>query len=784
MRVFTGTATRRTLSTSFGTAWMWGATVLLGCTVAAILWGASAAGDITTPQGLPFDPEVGVWGTDHVGRDVVRRVAAGGTSLLVALPIGVATTTLVTMVAFVSVQHPRWTRWMFHASASLLAVPAAIIVLTAASVFPSWVAVCAAMVVLGVPQGARQLAAAAAPVWTSGFVDAARVRGESTWSIAMRELGPALLPLVAADAGVRCLAAMQLLIGVHILGLGPVAPAADWALMIRENLPGVQLNGAAVVAPTGAIVVVMVVVLMFFDALSHTLAPPPAHRRSLSHHERRTVSHAACADTNPAPGALTTHDLILECPGSTPIVVGDLEVPRGTVLGITGPSGCGKTTLLAALAGTPTPDCRVTGQVFYPWGDELGVVTTRPWGRRRHRRNVRQRVGIVEQDAQATLDPAWSRRAAIGDGRRLTRERLTRARQLCSQLLLTGNLTDSARVSGGQATRVALVRALLDTPDVLVCDEPTSGLDRAATAAVVEVLRAAAAQGTCVVVSSHDPEFLHAVCDRQVRLGEHQRGEICFPGAAAATTAAHEVHLPSPMLKASKDSYVIDSVDIDAVDGRPLLRGVTLHARPGDFLALIGPSGCGKTTLLRVLLGLHAERTQSQCAHTDCGYAAQDASQALNPALSLRRQIRRAARCNQSTRSAAHQAADAIAAEVGIAEVVSSRPTECSGGQRQRANIARALVSGRKVLLVDEPTTGLDQANSTAIVDVLLRHCANGGTVLAVTHDPLVMAAATRVEDLSRWQVSDSTHDKHQARELAPPGDTLSPAGRSCPAVR
>ena len=126
-----------------------------------VLYGPVRAGDTVHPVSFPYDQQVGLLGADALGRDVEQRLMAGGARLLVALPIGAVTTLCITVLSLLAVQRPRWRRVANRLSTSLLAIPAMVVVLAAASIFPAWLAVSAAMLLLGVPQGMRQLSAAA-----------------------------------------------------------------------------------------------------------------------------------------------------------------------------------------------------------------------------------------------------------------------------------------------------------------------------------------------------------------------------------------------------------------------------------------------------------------------------------------------------------------------------------------------------------------------------------------------------------------------------------------------
>lgn len=184
---------------------------------------------------------------------------------------------------------------------------------------------------------------------------------------------------------------------------------------------------------------------------------------------------------------------------------------------------------------------------------------------------------------------------------------------------------------------------------------------------------------------------------------------------------------------------------------RPLLRGLDLAVRPGDFLALVGPNGGGKTTVLRSLLGalplLGGAREQPrpvrvgyvpQRDHVDAVWpftAGEVAAMGRTPGLGPLR------RPGPADRATVEQAL----ARVGIADLHARPYAELSGGQRQRTLIARALAAEPELLAVDEPTNGMDPAAELSTMEVLRALHADGLAVVMVSHrlDAVVAHALT-----------------------------------------
>ncbi|MFI0772385.1 ABC transporter permease [Streptomyces sp. NPDC021218] len=222
--------------------------------VALVLLGRQLAPyDPERPVAVPWSPPSGrlPLGADALGRDVLSRVVSGGARLLtVSLAASAAALLCGVVLGLVagwgSASVGRAVRWVCDL---LLAVPALILALVLAVALPGATAVVVASVLSGAPLTARVVGARCAEVRDSGYVRSAIERGERTPTVLVRELLPAMSGLIAADAGLRLVTALQLATALAVLGLGPQPPAPDWALMLSENLPGASLNPAALLAP-------------------------------------------------------------------------------------------------------------------------------------------------------------------------------------------------------------------------------------------------------------------------------------------------------------------------------------------------------------------------------------------------------------------------------------------------------------------------------------------------------------------------------------------------------
>jgi putative ABC transport system ATP-binding protein len=216
-------------------------------------------------------------------------------------------------------------------------------------------------------------------------------------------------------------------------------------------------------------------------------------------------------------------------------------------------------------------------------------------------------------------------------------------------------------------------------------------------------------------------------------------------------------------LKSIRKTYRQGSTSIHALDG------IDLHIARGEFIAIMGPSGSGKSTLLNVLGGLdrpdsgHYRLAQDEISALDDDAASAVRNRRIGfvfqsfhllPRLTVLENVLLPQRYARVPDPEASDRARALLERIGLGKRLDHLPGQLSGGQLQRAAIARALLNEPDLLLADEPTGNLD-SNSAADVMALLRELHAGGqTLVLVTHDPAIAASAQRTIHLRDGRVA------------------------------
>lgn len=433
--------------------------------------------------------------------------------------------------------------------------------------------------------------------------------------------------------------------------------------------------------------------------------------------------------------ALAYDDVTFRYPGSHGDVLSgvSMAVPAGAFALLVGGTGSGKSTLLS-----------LAKPQIAPAGDRAGQVRVFGRGVDGLDGAAACEVGYVFQDPdnQIVCDSVWHEMAFglenLGTPQGEMRRRVAEASYFFGMGPWFHSDTDA--LSGGRKQLLALASTLVMQPRVLLLDEPTAQLDPIAARNFLHALfRVNRELGCTVVVATHEPELMadYATCafelvDGAVRpvedLGRFkceaalaERGALCDANAPAAVSA--------------RGAWFRYGRDDDWV-----LRGLDLEVRQGEVHALVGGNGCGKSTLLALIAGTRrAQRGEVRSAISAKAMLPQDPK-----ALFAEERV------DEELMEWAHiggYGADEVQAmmgELGVADRADLHPYDLSGGQRQMLALGKLLLVHPRLLLLDEPTKGLDRTARERVAGMIEAARRDGVTVIVSTHD---LAFVRRVAD-------------------------------------
>lgn len=433
--------------------------------------------------------------------------------------------------------------------------------------------------------------------------------------------------------------------------------------------------------------------------------------------------------------ALAYDDVTFRYPGSHGDVLSgvSMAVPAGAFVLLVGGTGSGKSTLLSlakpqiAPAGDRAGQVRVFGR---PVDDLDGAKACE--------------VGYVFQDPdnQIVCDSVWHEMAFglenLGTPQGEMRRRVAEASYFFGMGPWFHSDTDA--LSGGRKQLLALASTLVMQPRVLLLDEPTAQLDPIAARNFLHALfRVNRELGCTVVVATHEPELMadYATCafelvDGAVRAVENL-GRFKCEATLAERGALCDVN--APVAVSAHGAWFRYGRDDDWV-----LRGLDLEVRQGEVHALVGGNGCGKSTLLALIAGTRrAQRGEVRSAISAKAMLPQDPK-----ALFAEERV------DEELMEWAHiggYGADEVQAmmgELGVADRADLHPYDLSGGQRQMLALGKLLLVHPRLLLLDEPTKGLDRAAREHVAGMIEAARRDGVTVIVSTHD---LAFVRRIAD-------------------------------------
>lgn len=491
----------------------------------------------------------------------------------------------------------------------------------------------------------------------------------------------------------------------------------------------------------------------------------------------------------------TIEDLTFCHPESSEPTLRDLSltVERGAYVVVCGRTGCGKTTLLRHLKSEMTPAGKRSGRILFD-GEALDQVDPRQQAMRIGYVSQDPDAQIVTDTVWHELAFGLE---SLGFERSVMRNRLAEtASYFGMQSWFRKRTTE---LSGGQKQLLNLAAVMVMRPDVLVLDEPTSQLDPIAANDLLETIAGLNRElGTTVIIAEHDLDRVYCMADKVVVMDEGRLSRCGPPEEVAlalhASTDPMVRALPAP----ARISFAVDPSEdgcpltiregsawlCGRIETHPpasrrvalgapyhapgkesalsvedvwfryerelpdILRGVSLSVRKGELFAIVGGNGVGKTTLLRAICGsLRPYRGRIRLLGRKLGKGDRDAMsggrlvmlpqepQELFAKESVFEELDEM--LDESGWDAARRSKRIfeVAASLGIAALLERYPLDLSGGEQQRVALAKVMMGSPEVLLLDEPTKGIDRFARDGLASVLKELRASGVTMVMVSHD-------------------------------------------------
>lgn len=410
-----------------------------------------------------------------------------------------------------------------------------------------------------------------------------------------------------------------------------------------------------------------------------------------------------------------------------------LTIPTGKTVGLIGPDGVGKSTLLSLIAGVKVIQ---SGSVKV-FGEDMA--------NKEHREKMLKRIAFMPQGLGHNLYPTLSVYENIEFHARLfglnARERKLRIERLLKATGLDPFPDRAAgKLSGGMKQKLSLCCALVNNPDLLILDEPTTGVDPLARRqfwTLIEDLRSEREGMTVLVATAYIDEaenFEHLLAMDDGKLLIDQPTKTVMQEYEAKSLEEAYVKLLPPEKQQQAGSLKITPFEADP-NSPPAIEAEGLTKRFGDFTAVdhvsfriekgeifgfLGSNGCGKSTTMKMLTGL-IESTEGSAkllgqpvdasdmsTRMRVGYMSQAFS--LYTELSVRQNLELHARLYQIEGEQGEQAVERMLQQFELKQVEDTLPESLSLGMKQRLQLAAACLHQPEVLILDEPTSGVDPA--------------------------------------------------------------------------
>jgi len=459
----------------------------------------------------------------------------------------------------------------------------------------------------------------------------------------------------------------------------------------------------------------------------------------------------------------------------------NLSIEKGEYIVLCGKSGSGKTTLLRQLKSVLAPHGKKTGEILFN-GTPIEKVS---------QRDQSAKIGYVMQnpDDQIVTDKVWHELAfgleSLGCDQKTMRARV--AEMACYFGIQDWFHREVANLSGGQKQLLNLASIMAMQPEVLILDEPTSQLDPIAASDFLNTVRKINIElGTTVIITEHRLEDIFPYADRAIvmdagkviaddtprnigKLLYEQKNDMfaamptpvrVFYGAEGSGDCPLTVREGRTWLSKTYPEPKVNTLPVDALDEEiehpalslkelwfryekdspDVLRGVSAEVPTGTLYAIVGGNGVGKSTTLKAVCGI-CKPYRGRVKVFGKPVEKYKSSELFGGCLAMLPQdpkslfVKKTVREDLAEMTKDEKRITEIAAVCEIESLLGSHPYDLSGGEQQRAALAKVLLTSPKLLLLDEPTKGIDSFFKEKLAKILRKLKEQGITIVMVSHD-------------------------------------------------